>query len=208
LKSSPDYLSEIIDVLSSTLSNFLIYLIPGRGEDLNKGLGRLLTSFGCNIKGRGLVGEFVRIRFAEQLDRIAEDLNSGFRTPESILVGSSYGGYLLLHALADLPPFPGRVLLFSPVLGEAVTPNRRYGSRPPRPRKLLQIAESGTFPSCGCLEVHTGEEDSACDPDLARKIIPRLPNASLRVVPGAGHELDLEYVGRMFINFVGDKRKQ
>ncbi|MFP4349097.1 MAG: alpha/beta fold hydrolase [Desulfococcaceae bacterium] len=155
-----------------------------------------------------MVGEFVRLRFSEQLDLIADDLDSGFRTPESILVGKSYGGYLLLHALADLPPFPGRILLFSPVLGEAVTPNRRYGSRPPRPRKLLEIAESGTFPPCGCLEVHTGEADPACDPDLARNIIPRLPNASLRVVPGAGHELDLEYVGRMFLKFIGNKRMQ
>ncbi|MFW6373585.1 MAG: alpha/beta fold hydrolase [Thermodesulfobacteriota bacterium] len=123
-------------------------------------------------------------------------------------MGKSYGGYLLLHALADLPPFPGRILLFSPVLGEAVTPNRRYGSRPPRPRKLLEIADSGAFPPCGCLEVHTGEADPACDPDLARNIIPRLPNASLRVVPGAGHELDLEYVGRMFLKFIGNKRMQ
>ncbi|MFW5637072.1 MAG: glycosyltransferase [Thermodesulfobacteriota bacterium] len=62
----------------------------------------MLTSFGCNIKGRGLVGEFVRLRFSEQLDLIADDLDPEFWTPESILVGRSYGGYLLLHALAEL----------------------------------------------------------------------------------------------------------
>lgn len=188
------------------MSEMPLYLIPGRGESLDEGLGRLLGSFGCKLEGRGLVGEFIRLRFSEQLEWISEDLDVGFWNPESILVGRSYGGYLILHALAGMPPYPGRILLFSPVLGEAVTPNRRFGSRPPRAGKLLEMAESGTFPPCGRLEVHTGADDDACDPDLARKIIPRLPHASLRVVPGMDHELDMEYAGRAFLNFFGSRR--
>jgi alpha-beta hydrolase superfamily lysophospholipase len=109
-----------------------LYLIPGRAGRLTEGLGWLITNSGYAISGREIVSDFARLRFAEQLALIRSDLQPAFWHRDGVLVGSSYGAYLLLHTLADMDAFPGRVLLFSPVLGAAVAKNGFFGSRPPR----------------------------------------------------------------------------
>jgi hypothetical protein len=178
------------------------YLIPGRGERLEGALGFVLRQEGRRLRGRELRGDFAGLRFPDQLATIAEDLASGFRSGEAVAVGRSYGAYLLLHALAERAPFPGRVLLFSPVLGAGVRPDGRFGSRPPRVGKLREMARAGTFPIPAALEIHTGAEEEGCDPVLAREIFSDMPGANLVVVPGMGHELDPEYVWRTVRRFL------
>lgn len=179
------------------------YLIPGRDERLGGQIGSLLRQEGREVHGRALRGDFARRRFPEQLAEIRKDLAEGFWTAEAVLVGRSYGGYLLLHALAEEEaPFPGRVLLFSPVLGPARRPDGRFGSRPPRADRLRKMAEEGTFPPPADLEIHTGAEDDGCDPDLAREIFAEMAGARLVVVPEMGHELDPEYVWRVVRRFL------
>ena len=72
----------------------------------------------------------------------------------------------LLHVLADLEPFPRKILLCSPVLGAAVAKNGFYGSLPPRAEKLVKLAESNAFSAPRYMEIHTGAEDNGCDPLL------------------------------------------
>lgn len=180
-----------------------VYLIPGRDERMGGALGSILTQEGREVHGRALRGDFVRRRFPEQLAEIRRDLAEGFWTPESVLAGRSYGGYLILHALAEEEaPFPGRVLLLSPVLGPARRTDGRFGSRPPRADRLRQMAEEGTFPPPAELEIHTGADDEGCDPDLAREIFGEMPGVKLVIAPGMGHELDPEYVWRVVRKFL------
>ncbi len=180
-----------------------VYLIPGRDERLGGQLGSLLRQEGMEVHGRALRGDFARMRFPEQLAEIRDDLAEGFWTAESVLVGRSYGGYLILHALAEEEaPFPGGVLLLSPVLGAAHRPDGRFGSRPPRADRLRKMAREGIFPAPADLEIHTGAEDDGCDPDLARDIFSQIPAARITIVPGMGHELDPEYVWRVVRRFL------
>jgi pimeloyl-ACP methyl ester carboxylesterase len=173
---------------------FRPYLIPGRHEPVDGALGQLIREWVGPVTGRGLDGAFARLRFGDQLARIADDLTGRHWSAETLLVGRSYGGYLLLHALADLTPFPGRVLLLSPVLGPAVSPTGRAGSRPPRADRLPRLVREGRFPPPGALVVYTGGADTGCDPELARQIILGIPGARLRIIPEADHDLPADCI--------------
>jgi hypothetical protein len=182
----------------------MAYLIPGRGERMCGALGSVLQQEGREVRGRALRGDFLRLRFPDQLAAIGADLEEAFWHPDGLLVGRSYGAYLLLHALAERPPFPGRALLFSPVLGVGVRPDGRFGSRPPRATRLRQMAREGTLPLPRCLEVHAGAEDEGCDPALAEEIFSDAPGVTLAIVPQMGHELDPAYVWRVARRFLAE----
>ena len=179
-----------------------IYFIPGRGESLDAGLGRLIASRGYAVHGREIISDFARLRFAEQLAEIRSDLQPAWWHAEAILIGHSYGGYLLLHALADLTPFPGKVLLCSPVLGAAVARDGFLGSRPPRAERLVRLTESGTFPAPRYLEIHTGADDNGCDPRLAARFASLVGNTKLSIVAGAEHLLGDEYLRDILRKFL------
>jgi pimeloyl-ACP methyl ester carboxylesterase len=134
---------------------------------------------GFTIHGREIISDFARLRFSEQLALIRSDLQPAFWHPEALLVGRSYGAYLLLHTLADTDPFLGKILLCSAVLGVAVARDGFYVSRPPRAEKLLKLAESNRFPAPQYMEIHTGAEDNGCDPLLAACLASLVGNTKL-----------------------------
>jgi pimeloyl-ACP methyl ester carboxylesterase len=187
------------------MANKRIYLLPGRGESLGAGLGRLITKMGYSIQGREIVSYFARLRFAEQLALIRSDLDPDSWNTDARLIGRSYGAYLLLHTLADMEHFPGKILLCSPVLGAAIAQNGFYGSRPPRAEKLLKITESSEFPAPSYMEIHTGAEDNGCDPLLAKHLASLIPNTTLETVPGAGHDLGEDYTRGTLREFLCDE---
>ena len=152
-----------------------------------------------------MITDFARLGFSEQLALIQTDLLSGFWHSEAVLVGRSYGAYLLLHALAEMDFFPGKVLLFSPVLGAGLSKDRLFGVMPPRSKKLLKLAENGGFPAPRDLEIHTGAEDSGCDPRLAERFVSLVGNTKLRIIPNAGHQLSDEYVRGVLDRFLSEK---
>lgn len=170
-----------------------IYLIPGRGESLDEGIGQIIASMGFTVYCRKIISDFAGLGFSEQLALIRSDLKSVFWNEDAVLVGRSYGAYLLLHTLAELQPFPGKVLLFSPVLGAATSKDRRSGVLPPRSKLLLKLADSRAFPAPRHLEIHTGAVDNGCDPALAIRFAPLVENAKLYVVPDSEHELEEVY---------------
>lgn len=170
----------------------LVYYLPGRSNRLQgEGIGAIVQRLGGEVRGREVQGDFARLAFAEQLAGIQADLLHDFWSPQALLLGHSYGAYLLLHSLAELPAFPGRVLLFSPVLGVGMNRERMFASWPPRAKRLLTLAEMQSFPiPLGGLRIYSGEKDAGCDPDLARRFVAALPGAELQLVPDAGHRLD------------------
>ncbi|NEV60656.1 alpha/beta hydrolase [Thiorhodococcus minor] len=179
-----------------------LYLLPGRSNTLSD-LGDIVLDLGMDVCGRELRPPFSTLRFSEQLAYIQKDLRTLLWAPEAKLIGHSYGGYLLLHALAELPPFPGRILLLSPVLGSAVVRgDRPFSSTPPRARRLLELSERQTFPAPRALELHTGADDDGCDPDLARTICAQISTATATVVPEQGHQLAPDYVAEVIRSFI------
>jgi len=179
-----------------------IYLIPGRNGRLGGFVGFTISRIGFDVYGRELLPPFFNLRFSDQIETIKKDLVSMFWDTEALLFGCSYGGYLLLHALAELGPFPGKVLLFSPVLGSAKVKNQ-YGVIPPRAKKLLQLARERKFPAPGYLEIHTGAEDQGCDPHLAKQFGSFIPESKVHVVIDQGHQLKDIYRANIISKFLG-----
>ena len=60
-----------------------IYLLPGKGGRLNKGLGAELLARGFSITGRDLLDEFRSLPFREQVAIVANDLKSNHWHNES-----------------------------------------------------------------------------------------------------------------------------
>lgn len=178
-----------------------VYLLPGRGNRL-RDLGDPITRLGFDVYGRELAPPLARLGFAEQIRLIQRDLAAAFWRPDARLIGHSYGAYLLLHALADREPFPGRILLLAPVLGAALDAQRLYLSRPPRADQLLHLAQNHEFPPPRALELHTGALDDGCDPALATRWSSLIPGARLVRVPDQGHQLAADYVQRVLAQFL------
>jgi hypothetical protein len=163
-----------------------------------------MANMGYEVHGREILSDFACLRFREQLELVRSDLQADFWHLEDMVVGRSYGAYLLLHTLADLDPFPGKVLLSSPVLGAAVAPNGFSGSCPPRSERLIKLAESNEFPAPCHMEIHTGAEDYGCDPMLAARFASLVKNTTLNIVAGAGHQLGEQYLQRTLSKFLGE----
>lgn len=183
------------------MTSGVVYYLPGRTEMPATGSAGLIAGLGWEIVGRNFRTDLRPMGFAEQLETIQTDLQTQCRLDARPLIGQSYGAYLLLHALAGLEPYPGRVLLLSPVLGAALDRRSMILSRPPRAEKLLRWAETGTFPRLGYAELHTGAEDVGCDPRLA-KIFAAALGLHLMIVPGAGHELPEAYLKSVLNRFL------
>lgn len=181
--------------------NNAVYIVPGRGNKLSD-IGDKISRLGFDVYGREVLPPFSNRCFADQLRIIQKDLVSSFWDTGTNLVGHSYGGYLLLHSLSEIEPFPGKILLFSPVLGAAVDRKKLYVSRPPRADRLLQLAENNKFPIPRYLEIHTGENDDGCDPDLARRIGSSIPGSKISIVRNQGHTLASEYMDKVLSRFL------
>lgn len=170
-----------------------IYYLPGWGGRLNTGLGQALISRGLEIAGRETRGEFKDVGFTEQVRLVAHDLQTYFWTPESKVIANSFGGYLFLHAQAHLPPYPGKVVLLSPIVGEFNDEGREMSFVPPQAEKLFNLIEQGQMPAPLNAEIHTGELDWQSHPEGVKKLGDAL-SIPVHIVVGVGHSLPKEYV--------------
>lgn len=171
-----------------------IYYLPGRGGEISTGLGQGLLDRRCSIVGRETRGAFLKLTFQQQLDAICTDLQDDFWNADAKLVAMSYGCYLFLHAQLCMPPFPGRVLLLSPVLGGAFASAVGVGFIPPRADQLSEAAMNQEFPTLDKAEIHVGSEDWQSNPDAVRSFGEHA-SIPVTVVEGKGHMLEVDYVG-------------
>ena len=171
-----------------------VYYLSGHGGRLHLGLGEGITTRGHKIEGRELYGEFKSLAFQDQIDLIASDLAASFWTNESHIIANSFGAYLFLHTQVQLDPFPGRVLLLSPIIGSFSEETSMSGFIPPRANKLKELAAQGNMPTPKDCEIHVGSEDWQSNPDNVSKLGDSL-GINVTIVPGAGHDLGKEYVG-------------
>jgi hypothetical protein len=173
-----------------------IYLLTGRGGSLSKGLGAELSRRGFNVAGRELQGDFTRLPFADQVDTVSEDLREHFWREDARVIASSFGAYLFLQAQAQLSPYPGRVLLLSPIVGEAVNEEHMRFFVPPRAQRLKDVIHGNQYPKPAHIEIHVGENDWQSNPTnvLALGIALDIP---VIVVPAGEHRLDRAYVSQV-----------
>jgi hypothetical protein len=179
--------------MPNLLTNTLYYL-PGYGGQLATGLGRALMDRGFDVTGRETRGDFRRLPFDEQIASVGQDLKDHFWYEEARVICNSFGAYIFLHAQTQLPPFPGRVLLLSPIVGEFTNAQARTSFSPPRPTRLKDLAEAGDLTVPRVCEMHVGEEDWQSIPANVLAL-GQLTGIAVTVVPAGGHDLGKEYVG-------------
>ena len=173
-----------------------VYYLPGAGGQLATGLGQALGARGFNVTGRETRGEFRSLGFEDQLQVIREDLQKHFWHDQARVICNSYGSYLFLHAQSLMPPFPGRVLMLSPIVGEFTSDETRTTFSPPRPTRLKELAEAGQFPTPAKSQIHVGSEDWQSIPANV-KAFGALTSIPVTVVPDGGHNLPKAYVGEL-----------
>jgi hypothetical protein len=171
-----------------------IYYLPGMGGRLDTGLGEELLQRGFALRGRETVGVFRKLRFGEQVEAVKQDLVERFWKPEARVIANSFGGYLFLHAQLGLHPFPGRVLLLSPVIGSTAQSATGMRFYPPQADVLKQTAQAGKFSKPHSIEVHVGEQDWQAGPKALVEFC-KAVGIEVHVVPGRGHMLGSDYVG-------------
>jgi hypothetical protein len=174
----------------------VIYYLPGMGGLLNAGLGGELLQRGFAVSGRETTGAFKKLRFADQLEVIKQDLVEQFWQPEARVIANSFGGYLFLHAQLGLAPFPGRVLLLSPVIGATAPVATGLRFYPPRADVLSRAAEHGCFPLPQRIEVHVGELDWQAGPQALVSFCNTIC-IEVYLVPQRGHMLGADYVSQL-----------
>ena len=178
-----------------------IYYLTGMGGRLSTGLGEELSRRGLEVGGRELSGEFRQLTFEDRVKTIVDDLTSSHWTESSRVVANSFGAYLFLHAQAQMPPYIGRTLLLSPIVGEFSNNENMRGFIPPRAGRLLELAKTGKYPIPKKCEIHVGSEDWQSDP----KAVLQLGNflgLNVSVVNGEGHNLPKAYVRGVLDNWL------
>lgn len=171
-----------------------VYYLPGAGGALTTGLGRALIDRGYQVSGRETRGEFLALDFQHKLDLIAADLLAHFWRADAPVICNSFGAYLFLHAQAALPPFPGRLLLLSPIVGHFIEESSMRGYVPPRANRLRELADAGHYPAPLNAEIHVGADDWQSGPE-AVSAFGRATGLPVRVIPGRGHDLGPDVVG-------------
>jgi len=170
-----------------------IYYLPGMGGRLNTGLGLALLSRSFTVQGRELTGEFRRLDFGQQIDCVVADLQSIDLEAGGRVIANSFGAYILLHALAQMPPFMGKLLLLSPIVGQFSNAAMQMGFVPPRADRLGEIARARAFPVPKQCEIHVGADDWQSIPANVTEF-GSLVDVVVNVVPNAGHSLPKRYV--------------
>ena len=180
-----------------------VYYLTGMGGRLHTGLGQALASRGLNVMGRELVGEFRSIDFQDQIDTVASDLQQHCWSPNGRVIANSFGAYLFLHAQLQLPPYIGRVVLLSPIVGAFSSDATRTNFIPPRSRKLAEWAERAAIPKPLHCEIHVGEHDWQSNPANVCELGEKL-GIPVSVVPDAGHMLPKAYVAALIDRWLMD----
>jgi len=175
-----------------------IYYVPGRGGRLNKGLGLELSSRGYDLMGREIAGPgprdqsnpFASLSFQQQVQVIQHDLKTHFWTPEALVIGNSFGAYLIAHSILQLGKFPGKCLFLSPVLGAVKTTGMLF--KPPKSSALKDAIETRSFPSI-ILDIVVGSSDEHFVHEVAEKL-GQLMVGAITIFDNEGHRLSHEIV--------------
>lgn len=102
-----------------------------------------------------------------------------------------------------MPPYPGRVLILSPIVGEFESHESGTVYSPPYPKRLSELASQGVFPTPRDAHIHVGELDWQSLPDNVMQF-GALTGVPVTVVPAAGHMPPKDYVARVLNAWLGE----
>ena len=179
-----------------------IYYLPGRGQEVSE-FSVVFHKLGLNISGREIYKPpFSNSSFSDQISILCNDIKQSVWHQDGIIVSFSYGSYLLLQTLmSEIDPYPGKVLMVSPVLGEM---KRSFlSSTPPRAEKLRLAMQTNIFPAPDYSEILIGQYDACLD--LAKAFSNTL-NSRLLIIPDQGHRLDYDTVCKAITEFLRYER--
>lgn len=174
--------------------------MTGMGGRLQTGLGHGLLDKGFQVEGRELFGEFKKLRFQEQIDIVANDLDSKFWSEDSCVIANSFGAYLFLNAQAQLKPYIGKVILLSPIIGDFSNEETMLTYVPPFAGRIIELSKQGNYPIPENCEIHVGELDWQSNPKDVLAFGEPL-GIKVFVVPNAGHMLPISYVEKLLDSF-------
>ena len=173
-----------------------VYYLPGMGGRLHTGLGRGISDRNYKIVGRETLGEFQKLAFQDKIDIVKNDLVEHFWYPDAKVVVNSFGAYLFLHAQLTMQPYPGKVLILSPIIGGSNYDEKMMRFYPPRADFLMQAANEGTYPCPLGAQIHVGSEDWQSGPE-AVKAFGSAVGISVTILEGEGHMMSIDYVGSL-----------
>lgn len=182
--------------------NETAYYLPGMGGRLNTGLGRGIHDRGYKVVGRETRGEFQKYSFQDKIDLVANDLEQHFWYEGAKVIVNSFGAYLFFHAQLQMKPYPGNVLILSPIIGGSSYDEAMMRFYPPRADVLVQAATDGVFTCPTNAQIHVGSEDWQSGPEgvVSFGTATGIP---VSVVDNQGHMLSVAYVGGLLDGFLG-----
>lgn len=152
------------------------------------------------------MGDFRAAGFRVQVDTVVQDLREHFWRPGAHVICNSFGAYLFLHAQAQaqLPAYPGRVLLLWPIVGVFEDIERMQHFIPLRAEHLARLSALGRCTPPARCEVHVGELDWQ---SMATNVLCLAAPIGIpvTVVPGTGHMLGREYVGPLLDRWLPER---
>ena len=171
-----------------------IYYVPGRGGRLNTGLGLELSARGYDLIGREIANPgprdqsnpFASLSFKQQVEVIQHDLKTHAWAPEALVIGNSFGAYLIAHSILQLGNFPGKCLFLSPVLGAVKATGMLF--KPPKSSVLKDAIETRSFPSI-LLDIFVGSRDEHFLPEIAKQLSQQTLGKII-IIDGQGHRLE------------------
>ena len=183
--------------MSEPLHYRSIRYITGRGGSGTGGLSAYLRTITNDFDALPIDPRFLLQDIEDQIDSVRKfvQLDGGN------VVANSYGAYLLLQALIDQPPLKIRVLLLSPVLGQAFSKERMLFSRPPREATLRRAIAQRRLGMPQYLAIVTGQEDEICDPERAREVATQLA-VDISVLEQEGHMISPRKVSNVIEEFL------
>ncbi len=100
-----------------------------------------------------------------------------------------------------LAPFPGKVVLLSPIVGEFGDTDQEMNFIPPYAERLFNLIDANQMTTPVNAEIHTGELDWQSNPATVKKLGEAL-SIPVHIVSGAGHGLPKEYVSNVLDRFL------
>jgi hypothetical protein len=98
-----------------------------------------------------------------------------------------------------MPPYPGKVVLLSPIVGEFNDEVGEMHFVPPYAEKLFNLIEQGQMTAPLNAEIHTGELDWQSYLPAVKKLGEAL-SIQVHIVAGTGHSLPKDYVAKVLDN--------
>ena len=176
-----------------------IFYITGRGGSISEGLGVFLTQRARKVSGISLSKEFLSSDFEDQLASIRIHFERIQRDAIPV-IANSYGAYLLLNSLINLPKLHTKVLLLSPVVGTLVSEAGYF--KPPFAKQIPNALREGKLIKPDYLAICVGMLDNQCDLAALDEIAEKLSADQYAVIEDQGHMIDNVIVQAMVDEFL------